>query len=73
MKVTVSGCRRPQSGLSHVIFSTFFGLFGPTGPIFTTAGGGLGVFIVATTLGYLLEIILISWDASSRSKGPGSE
>jgi hypothetical protein len=58
--MTVSGCRRPQSGLSHVIFSTFLGLFGPTGPIFTTAGGGLGVFIEVITLGYHLEIILIS-------------
>ena len=73
MKVTVSGCRRPQSGLSHVIFSTFLGLFGPTGPIFTTAGGGLGVFIVATTLGYHLGVILLIWDVCSRSYGPGSD
>ena len=67
MKMTVSGCRRPQSGFSHVIFSTFLGLFGPTGPIFTTAGGGLGVFIVATTVGFHLGVILITWDVSSRS------
>ena len=66
MKVTVSGCRRPQSGLSHVIFSSFFGLFGPTGPIFTTAGGGLGVLIVDLTVGYHLEVIRISWDLCSR-------
>ena len=67
MKVTVSGCRRPQSGLSHVIFSSFLGLFGPTGPIFTTAGGGLGVFIEDITVGFHLGVILISWDVSSRS------
>ena len=44
MKMTISGCRRPQSGFSNVIFLPIFGLKGPTGPISTTVGGGLGVY-----------------------------
>ena len=57
----------------RLFFHFFLGLCGPTGPIFTTAGGGLGVFIVATTLGYHLEVILLIWDVCSRSYGPGSD
>ena len=57
----------------RLFFRIFLGLCGPTGPIFTTAGGGLGVFIVATTLGYHLEVILLIWDVCSRSYGPGSD
>ena len=60
MKMSISGCRRPQRGFGNVFFLPFFGLLGPTGPIFTTAGGGLGVLCEDISLDYHLELFLIS-------------
>ena len=69
MKVSILGCRRPQRGFGNVLFLPFFGLLGPTGPIFTTAGGGLGVLIEDVSHGYYLEPFLSSWDTSLGTYG----
>jgi hypothetical protein len=56
-----------------LFFDRFFGLKGPTGPISTTAGGGLGVQFQDMTLGFHLEPFATYWVHSSQSKGPKSD
>ena len=71
MKVSIEGCRRPQRGLIDINFSSFSVFEGR--PIYTTAGGGLGIEIEALSVGYHLEPFLSSWVHYSRIYGSYSD
>ena len=73
MKVSIEGCRRPQRGLSEIIFTSFLDFEGRQAPLYTTAGGGLGIEIEALSVGYHLEPFLSSWVHYSRIYGSYSE
>jgi hypothetical protein len=73
MKVSIYGCKGPQMGLKEIIFSSFLGLLGPPGPIYTTVGGGLGVLIVTSSVGCHLVPFLLSWVHYSRIYGSYSD
>jgi hypothetical protein len=62
-----------SKGFEWCYFFVFFGLWGPPGPIYTTAGGGLGVLIEALSVGYHLEPFLSSLVHYSRIYGSYSD